>query len=276
MNRRELVKLLFTASAAVSVSLAVAFFAYVLSPPLAPVAIAASALFFLLVELGRARASIERRLEDIEGDVTQTEPLLALGARLAPRAPLPPMRGYAIAPDFALMLTNLVASEKPELVVETGSGVSTLVIAYALEKLGRGRVVALEHDARYAEKTRAEIELHGLSRFAEVVHAPLEPIDVGGETYVWYARSAIEGLTDVDLVVDDGPPKYLGKMLRYASLPMFAPRLSARGLFVLDAIGEEEPRVLARWRERFPQLDYERVPSKKGNAIFRARTPRAA
>src|SRR4029077_7618180 len=105
-------------------------------------------------------------------DPPGAEPLLALRERLVTRRPLPAMRGFAIAPDFALLLTELIADERPELVVETGSGVSTLVIAYGLEKLGRGRVIALEHDAGYAAGTRAELERHGLSAYATVVHAP--------------------------------------------------------------------------------------------------------
>ena len=54
--------------------------------------------------------------------------------------------------------------------VETGSGVSTLVIAYGLEKLGRGRVIALDHDAGYAAGTRHGIvmdPLDGLLRAGE-------------------------------------------------------------------------------------------------------------
>lgn len=46
----------------------------------------------------------------------------------------------------------MIADERPELIVDTGSGVSTLVAAYALQKLGRGKVVALEHDRAYANE----------------------------------------------------------------------------------------------------------------------------
>jgi predicted O-methyltransferase YrrM len=271
MNLRELGRLLATAAGATVATFAVALLGHALSPSLGASIAVVVALFVVLVELGRLRAGVERRLEEVEADVAQMEPLLMLGSRLRPRRPLPPMRGYAIAPDFALMLTNLVADERPELVVETGSGVSTLVIAYALEKLGRGQVVALEHDAGYADKTRAEIERHGLSRYAKVVHAPLEPLEVSGEHHVWYARSALDGLKNVDLVVDDGPPKYLGKMLRYASLPMFIKRLSPRGLFVLDAIGEEEPKVIARWKANYPHMSFEQLATKKGNLVARVR-----
>ena len=179
------------------------------------------------------------------------------------------MRGYAIAPDFALMLAEIVFRERPVTVLETGSGVSTLVIGYALEKLGRGKVVALENNPAYAAKTRELIAEHGLTGYAEVVDAPLEPVEIGGKSYRWYARRALEGLGEIDLVVDDGPPRYLGDMLRYASLPLLSKRLKKDGLFVLDVVGPEEKVVLERWRREMPELRQEHVASKKGNVLIR-------
>jgi predicted O-methyltransferase YrrM len=179
------------------------------------------------------------------------------------------MRGYAIAPDYGVMLAQIVADERPELVVETGSGVSTLIIAYALEKLGRGRVVALEHDPEYARRTRDELRRHGLEAYATVIDAPLEPIRLAGQTYRWYAQRALDDLGEIDLVVDDGPPRHVGDMLRYASLHVLAKRMSRRGLFVLDVVGDEERAILERWRTELPELSQERLATKKGNVLIR-------
>ncbi|HEU4728856.1 MAG TPA: class I SAM-dependent methyltransferase [Kofleriaceae bacterium] len=248
---------------------AVAALAYLAAPGVAVLATLAAGVAITAFELSRVRASLDRRLDELSADVAQIEPLLALHGRLAARRPLPAMRGFAIAPDFALLLTELIADERPELVVETGSGVSTLVIAYCLEKLGRGRVVALEHDAGYAAATRAELERHGLSSYATVVHAPLEPLELDGERHRWYARAALADLPPIDLVVDDGPPRYLGDMLRYASLPVLASRMAPRGVFVLDVIADEERAILARWSQELPEFRQLRLDTKKGNAILR-------
>src|SRR5439155_23132405 len=97
-------------------------------------------------ELSRVAKTLGRRLDELDADVAQTEALVALHDMLVTRRPLPAMRGYAIAPDFGLALVQLIDDERPRLVVETGSGVSTLVIAYRLEQLGCGMVFALEHD----------------------------------------------------------------------------------------------------------------------------------
>ena len=209
------------------------------------VAAAAAALAF---ELTRVHATFARRFDDLEGELAQVQPLLELQRALPTRSPLPAMRGYAIAPDCALLVAELVARERPKLVVETGSGVSTLVLAYALEKLGNdGRVIALDHDPKYAEHTRALVRAHGLEAYATVVDAPLESLEIDGERHRWYATRALAELADINLVLDDGPPRHVGPMLRYASLPYLAPRLSPRATFVLDVIGAEERAVLERW-----------------------------
>ncbi|HEY0193581.1 MAG TPA: class I SAM-dependent methyltransferase [Kofleriaceae bacterium] len=245
---------------------------YLVAPALAPLAAIAAAAGAIVLELGQARAALGRQLGELDAELAQQAPLAELHRRLATRRALPAMRGFAIAPDCALLLTELVADEQPELVVETGSGVSTLILAYGLERLGRGRVLALDHDAAYAAATRAELARHGLSAYATVVHAPLAAIELDGERHRWYAPDALAGLPPIDLVVDDGPPRYLGDRLRYASLPVLAPRMSPRGIFVLDVIGPEERDNLARWRRRHPDFHHQLLDSRKGNAILR-RTP---
>ncbi len=251
------------------VTLAVGGAAYLLAPAAAPVITVAAATAALAFEVIRARATLTRALDEIAADIGQTQPLMALARELPTRRPLPAMTGYAIAPDFALMLAQMIADERPELIVETGSGVSTLVAAYALQKLGRGKVVALEHDRAYANQTRALIAQHGLSAYAIVVDAPIEPVVLGGTTYRWYATRALEDLGPIDLVVDDGPPRYVGDMLRYASLPILSKKLAPRGTFVLDVVGDEERIVLQRWRREFPVFAQEHLATRKGNVILR-------
>jgi Methyltransferase domain len=220
----------------------------------------------------RVRDAVTDRIDDLVANRGQGQHLRALARMLPTRKPLPPLHGFAIAADFAVVLAELIARERPKLVVETGSGVSTLVIAYALERLGAGgRVVALEHDAGHAEQTRALIADHGLDAVASVAFAPLEPIAVRGEPHRWYSTRALDGMEAIDLVVDDGPPRRVGTMLRYASLHQFAPRLAPTGTFVLDVIGTEEPEILERWQRELPELEHERVASKKGHVIVRRR-----
>jgi predicted O-methyltransferase YrrM len=76
----------------------------------------------------------------------QLESLISVTSILSLRTPLPPMRGWAISPDFGVLLVAEILRKKPRQVLELGSGVSTLLIAYCLEKIGHGRVVSFDHD----------------------------------------------------------------------------------------------------------------------------------
>jgi predicted O-methyltransferase YrrM len=238
-------------------------------PSLAVPAAAGCAAGVVAFELSRVLSTFRRRFDFLDADVAQTEATLALQSLLAPRRPLPAMRGYAIAPDFGLALAQLIDDERPRLVVETGSGVSTLIIAYRLQRLGRGTVVALEQDEGHAARTRAELERHDLTQLARVVHAPLVPVTVGGTQHRWHAPHALDDLESIDLVLDDGPPRELGSWLRYASLPMFVPKLAPGALFVMNMIGPEEHAILARWRRELPEFHHELFATKKGHAILR-------
>jgi predicted O-methyltransferase YrrM len=58
-------------------------------------------------------------------------------------------------------------------VVECGSGVSSLIIGYALQRNGGGKLWALEHEEWGVRTTTSWLEHHQLANHAEVIHAPL-------------------------------------------------------------------------------------------------------
>src|SRR5262245_66146381 len=90
-----------------------------------------------------------------------------------PKHPLPRMRRWAISPDFAALMASWIRRVRPRLIVEVGSGVSTLIAAYCLQELGRGRIVSRESDADVAEVSRQNVEEHGLAASTRIVHAAL-------------------------------------------------------------------------------------------------------
>jgi hypothetical protein len=260
---------LLAAARAGGATLAVSAATHAVAPSLVAPAAATCVATVLAYELTRLVKRLSRSLGFLEADISQMQALVALNDRLVTRRPLPPMRDYTIAPDFGLALIQLIDDERPQLVVETGSGVSTLIIAYRLEHLGRGRVISLEQDPAHAARTRAELERHGLSAFAQVVDAPLAPLTIDGVAYRWHSTRALDELSGIDLVVDDSPPRVLGDNLRYASLPTFAPKLAPRATFVMNMITPEELDVLARWKRELPEFRHELHASKKGHAVLR-------
>ena len=82
-----------------------------------------------------------------------------------------PEAGWAIAENDVLQLYRLVLTNKPEHVLElgTGIGLSTAVVALALKKLGRGQVVSLEQLPKCIEIANALID-RALKPFVKIIH----------------------------------------------------------------------------------------------------------
>ena len=60
---------------------------------------------------------------------------------------------------------------RPQLVVECGSGNSTIFLARALRQLGDGHVITLDHDEAWGRVTREIVAREGLDEHATVVDA---------------------------------------------------------------------------------------------------------
>lgn len=185
--------------------------------------------------------------------VTDIQALEQLLSRYTPEAPLPPVAGWALSPVGLLALVNVIESHRASTVVECGSGTSTLWIAYALKRLGRGHLIALEHLPEYAEKTRSVLAAHGLADYAEVRLAPLEPIATRRGEFMWYSFDASELDEPVDLLLVDGPPQSTGRHARYPALPVFADHLAPSALIIADDTDrQDEQDMLEYWSEDYP------------------------
>lgn len=204
----------------------------------------------------------------------QTQALFSLFSLFQFRAPLPPMGGWVIAPDFAVLLIQQIYDCKPRTVVELGGGVSTLISAYALEKLGRGHVTAIDHAPGFAQNTQHNIQRHGLEAVAAIIHAPLTPLTIGERQWQWYDTTAFAHLTDIDLLVIDGPPQYDNPqpMVRYPALPVLFDRLKAGATILLDdADREDEQEAVAAWLKEFAIEEVRSLEAEKGARLFRKR-----
>jgi predicted O-methyltransferase YrrM len=198
----------------------------------------------------------------------QIEALLSIVHTIKPTFPLPPTRTWSASPDILNHLCRLVLERRPLMVLETGSGVSTLVIAHCLRRLGRGRIVSLDHDAAFANVTRELLALHEVSDLATVVDAPLLEQRIGTETWLWYDAHRIPATGPVDLLFVDGPPWQTQPLARYPALPLLSSRLSPSAVVLLDDAGRADERTIAqRWCREF-NLSSQYLPTEKGAQLF--------
>lgn len=189
---------------------------------------------------------------------------------LSPAVFMPRLRGWAASPDVIRILARTIDATTPDLVVECGSGSSSVWIGYALRRAGRGRLVALEHDAQYAELSRALVAAHGLDDVVEVRLAPLVDQPVGGAApQPWYDPSAIADLDGIGVLFVDGPPGHIGPFARYPALPFLLGRCAPEVTIVLDDAARPDERAVGdRWLADDPRLRRRSEPAEKGADIF--------
>ena len=200
----------------------------------------------LLLGMRRLRITLAEQLQ-------QTQSLLYLHKHLNNDQPLPLFDSATLFPDAAATLVGLIRTRKPRLVVELGSGASTLIAAYCLQDLGEGRLVSLEHDPVYGERTRDGLRLHGLASAAQVVDAPLAPVTVNGRVHRWYDTRALDLIdAEVDLLIVDGPPRGVQELARYPALPLLIDKLADDAIVLVDdANRSDEREMLQRWQAEF-------------------------
>ena len=222
----------------------------------------------IAVTLDRYRGLIANH----ERQRTQIQALIDLSAVLRPRAPLPPMAGWACSPELAVAVVQEHLRGRPSTVVEIGSGVSTLVNGYLLERHD-GYVWSLDHDLAFAETTRENLTCHGLEKVATVLDAELVDVKIDGQVWRWYDLTTLPRTLRIDLLVIDGPPTSTGPLARYPALPLLAFRLADDAVIILDdAARASERRVVERWCAEYPEeLQHDFLPTLKGTSILRWR-----
>ncbi len=220
--------------------------------------------------------TILKRLDELERRqeiyFEQTEALMNLHTMLAPlNAPLPPMRKWAIAPDFGMLLYSLLMEYQPTTVVELGGGVSTVITGYYFAQNEGGSVTAFDHHSLYTSLAKQNIETHQLIDVARVIHAPLSSIKIKGQAWDWYQLAAFEDVSEIDFLTIDGPPQYENKndMARYPALPVLFDKLKSGAIILLDdAHRHDETRIAERWLEEFDVVKLREVDTEKGAIVF--------
>ena len=191
----------------------------------------------------------------------QSEALVQLFALLKFTAPIPPTRSWAASPDLLLTLVDLVRKHQPRLVVELGSGLSTLILA----KSGAKKIISIDHSEEFAEQTRAMLKAHGV-RGVQVRVAGLKPHISGVD---WYDTSELSDLKKIDLLIIDGPPGSKNTDTRKPARPELINRLSPRAVIVIDDVNRQGERELAEaFAKALPTHVLTIFPHEKGTAVI--------
>jgi predicted O-methyltransferase YrrM len=184
--------------------------------------------------------------------------------------------GWAIEPDFGrLVVQRALQIRAPGVVVECGSGTTTLLIARALRDRGAGRLFSIENDRGYADRTWRSLQQAGLSDWVHPIVAPIERQRFGSRSVSWFSSSVIEAAlpadASIDLLIVDGPPM-LEPWSRWPAVEALWPRLSDECSVLLDDGRRPwERRTALAWRHAHPELELAWHDTVKGTWSLRRR-----
>ena len=196
----------------------------------------------------------------------QLEILIPLIADLDIKQTLPNTRGFAASPDYLCSIKNIIKEKKPNLILEAGSGISTIISAYTLKKYGGGKIISLDHEKEYAQQTVEELKKHGLEEYANVIYAPLKKYG----DLIWYDYNLVNEDFSIDLFTIDGPPEKKGQINRYPAIPLMFDKLNENAIIMLDdARRKNEQLAIKLWLEEYSCFNYEYIDNDKGLAILR-------
>ena len=206
-------------------------------------------------------ASTKELKADVWQSYRQSEAMQQLLSLLKFSAPVPPTRSWAASPDLLLTLAQLVRKHNPKLVVELGSGVSTLVVA----KAGAKKVISIDHSGEFADKTREILKEHKV-RGVEIRVAQLKAHISGVD---WYDTAVIKDLKRIDLLIVDGPPGSKNSEARMPARAEFIAKLSPKAIIVIDDVNREGERKLAEaFAKALPNHVLTIYPHEKGTAVI--------
>jgi hypothetical protein len=197
-------------------------------------------------ELKALEMIIENKLDNY---FSQNEALNEIKRIFPDLAFLPPTRGWAGSPDFLLKLVELVVISSPKYVVEFGSGVSSIILGAAMKKFAQGKVDSFDHEEVFSNNTNRFLEVNGLKNVVNVNYSRLMPYCYNENNWVWYEKQQIDKIeSEIDLLVVDGPPRFIQERSRFLAIPILFDRLSSKSTIVLDDANRiDEKKVIEDW-----------------------------
>lgn len=181
--------------------------------------------------------------------------------------------GSSLDIDGIQKVREKVEEYKPNVILELGSGVSTL--AFAQCESSFSHLFSVDDSDHYLEISKNRIP-DLIRQKMTFIHAPIFPFRFKGETFQTYEFNAIKNkiTQPIDFVFIDGP--YARKYGRTATLPLITPFLSQKVIVILDdAHRQTEEEAVATWQKIWPnQLTLmENYSIRKGLKVFELVNP---
>ncbi len=168
-----------------------------------------------------------------------------------PHDALPNLGSWKADTGLLTLLADHILASKPKVVVEFGTGASTLIIARALQIAGGGTFISFEQHPEFVRANRDWLAEHGLE--ADLRAVPLRP-SPNGWPGLWYDHGPLPA--SIDFLLIDGPPWTIHPFTRGAAASVFE-QIAPGGTIMLDDAARPGERLVARrWRKEWPDFEF--------------------
>ncbi|MBA4040741.1 MAG: hypothetical protein C0456_18685 [Hyphomonas sp.] len=148
-------------------------------------------------------------------------------------------------------IVDEIETRQPQVVVELGSGATSLVIAKALSLHGRGCLHSYDQHEPFVRQMEEWLAEHELA--ARFYHAPLGERDLAWPG-LWYDLPEIPAT--IDMLIIDGPPWAVHPFARGMAERLFD-RVVSGGIVLLDDAARPGERIVARrWRRKWTDFNF--------------------
>ena len=211
-----------------------------------------------------------RRIDDRQkNSFNSLESHVSLINSLKPVFPLWHKDGFSACSDYLNIVAREILIRKPKQILECGSGLSTIVSSYILQRNNLGKIHSLEHLNWVVDAVNKELKYHNLSEYSKVVHSPLQEVSTSLGTQMWYKHDIIDELGEIDMVIVDGPPKHTNKMARFPVLELVYEKLAKDAIIIMDdADRKDEKEILIIWKQKYPNSNIRKIQTQKGAVII--------
>lgn len=186
--------------------------------------------------------------------------------------------GWPISPDIALFLIQKMEENNYDLIMEFGSGTSTVMLAKSIKNKQKEnlKLITFEHNQKYYDQTLNSLKVEGLENFVDLMLTPLIEYKYKDDEFIYYScKEKFEEIQSTKkqmkiLVLVDGPPGSTCPLVRFPALVHLLEKFSEQQIhLVLDDYNRnEEKKITKKWEELLKEKNIpfksESIPSEKG------------
>ncbi|MGI9499573.1 MAG: hypothetical protein ACR2P3_06020 [Geminicoccaceae bacterium] len=163
-----------------------------------------------------------------------------------------PWTKAAMRPSTIVHILNEIFINERRSIIEFGSGISTLYLAWAAKKT-EARVLSIEENEGWSEKIRDLLKRKQLDEFCDVRSVKRRDVSMHGYKSHWYDFDLVKEIIEhktFDLMIVDGPTAFQkgqADARRPAVDALRANLAENYAIFLDDAMRAGEKRILAAW-----------------------------